>query len=585
MNFSFRKDTNDSLIYESIFIYDEYKLPDRFLETDVIVDIGAHVGFFTYAAAQRGTRNVYAFEPDQENYEIALKHLKDYIAEQSVYLIRRAVWRSDLSQKELVYSGYYRDDNYVNTGSGNVLWRKKGVLVPAISFDEVVLGITKNGRKRIRLLKLDCEGSEWPILFTSKTLHLIDEICGEFHEIGGAYDIHTAPFSIKGFERFTIDQLIEFFEKKGFFITYSRRLNTDCTLRDGGIFIATNMVSKSEKKDTPLHSSNNLYFPLLRGASVPQRNWVEQVNAEERASLKALTEYVGWVRYVAYSFNGSKILINGSNGTLGLWDTENGQLLTFLDHTGVLVNAAFSKDGNRIMAGLSDWVVRLWDAGSGRLLTTLDNHTSWLVGAAFSVDGNKGFTVSHDGMVRIWDTTNGRLLAAYECYTEVVMGAAFSPDRSKGIAGSCNGIVWLWKTENGRILTTLDGHTDTVISMVFSQDGSKVVTGSYDKTARIWDVNTGCLLATLEGHAGAIRSIAFSQDDSKIITGSYDKTARIWDVNTGCLLATLEGHTDRLVSVAFLADGSKGLTISYDGSVRLWETAGGRLLALNKDKI
>ena len=28
---------------------------------------------------------------------------------------------------------------------------------------------------------MDCEGSEFPILFTSKKLHLIDYICGEYH--------------------------------------------------------------------------------------------------------------------------------------------------------------------------------------------------------------------------------------------------------------------------------------------------------------------------------------------------------------------------------------------------------------------
>ena len=39
----------------------------------------------------------------------------------------------------------------------------------------------------MRLLKLDCEGAEWPILLTSRRLHLIDEIVGEFHEIGGPF--------------------------------------------------------------------------------------------------------------------------------------------------------------------------------------------------------------------------------------------------------------------------------------------------------------------------------------------------------------------------------------------------------------
>jgi hypothetical protein len=54
--------------------------------------------------------------------------------------------------------------------------------VQKINFDAFVLNITKQGKDRVRFLKLDCEGSEWPILVTSKMLHLVDEIRGEIHE-------------------------------------------------------------------------------------------------------------------------------------------------------------------------------------------------------------------------------------------------------------------------------------------------------------------------------------------------------------------------------------------------------------------
>jgi predicted methyltransferase len=78
MSFSFREGSVDSLVFEAIFKYDEYKLPDRFSQCDIVIDIGAHVGFFTYAAVQRGARNVYAFEADTENYNLAVKHMKEY---------------------------------------------------------------------------------------------------------------------------------------------------------------------------------------------------------------------------------------------------------------------------------------------------------------------------------------------------------------------------------------------------------------------------------------------------------------------------------------------------------------------------
>ena len=35
---------------------------------------------------------------------------------------------------------------------------------------------------RVDLLKLDCEGSEWPILAHASQLHRVRTICGEYHE-------------------------------------------------------------------------------------------------------------------------------------------------------------------------------------------------------------------------------------------------------------------------------------------------------------------------------------------------------------------------------------------------------------------
>jgi len=245
LKFQFREDTNDSLIFKEIFDRNAYRLPEKFLAGDIIIDIGSHLGFFTYAVVQHGARNVYAIEADAENYKMAAENLKDYINQGIVSLIWGAVWRSDSSEEVLYHSGYSRKyecdltSTLINTGVGDVIWQTQGNMVPAISFDSLVLRATENGQKRIRLLKLDCEGSEWPILFTSKTLHLVDEICGEFHELGGAYDDLKPPFSLQNLEQFTVDDLIRFLNEKNFDVVYSRLKRSDGLPSRLGIFFAT----------------------------------------------------------------------------------------------------------------------------------------------------------------------------------------------------------------------------------------------------------------------------------------------------------------------------------------------------------
>jgi FkbM family methyltransferase len=246
MEFSFRKGTNDILIFEEIFRKNEYRLQETFAEDDILIDVGAHVGFFTCAAIEHGARTIYAIEADYANYQIAAMHLKAYIDQGVVDLRWGAVWRSDVTEQYLHHSGYNRNFDHpvegieINTGAGDVLWQTHGQKVPVIPFDELILQATQQGQKRIRLLKMDSEGSEWPILLTSKTLHLVDEIRGEFHEIGGAYDaLQPKNLSLQGFDRFTIRELVKALEEKNFKTVYVRDTRANGSPAAKGMFFAT----------------------------------------------------------------------------------------------------------------------------------------------------------------------------------------------------------------------------------------------------------------------------------------------------------------------------------------------------------
>jgi hypothetical protein len=74
-------------------------------------------------------------------------------------------------------------------------------------------------------LKLDCEGAEFPILLTSQLLHLVESICGEFHEIGGAHaSTLSIPdhFCLEGYSKFTISELGSYLRRQGYRVTWRR---------------------------------------------------------------------------------------------------------------------------------------------------------------------------------------------------------------------------------------------------------------------------------------------------------------------------------------------------------------------------
>jgi hypothetical protein len=136
-------------------------------------------------------------------------------------------------------------EGILNTGDGSVVWGL-GEPVAKIAFDDVVDLATNRGERRVRLLKLDCEGAEWPIVLTSRRLHLIDEIVGEFHELGGPFleigenrPSNAHVFHSDRVAGFTIEELVRFLRDAGFCVTYSRHVRPGGGLEGLGYFFAT----------------------------------------------------------------------------------------------------------------------------------------------------------------------------------------------------------------------------------------------------------------------------------------------------------------------------------------------------------
>ncbi len=258
----FRNGTLDQTIFNIVVLFNEYRLPDRFAADDIVIDVGTHIGSFAHAVLSRGCENVTCIEADLANFEIAAENLRSSIENGHVQLVRGAAWRSDRNSDALYFDGYHPfTESYpglegiVNTGNGSVIWRS-GEPVAKIAFDEIVDRATNHGEHRVRLLKLDCEGAEWPILLTSQRLGLIDEIRGEFHEIGGQFlEIgedragQQPVFSFANVEKFTIDVLVDFLRDAGFVVTWHRERRPTGSLEGRGLFFAAREAPSTRHVD------------------------------------------------------------------------------------------------------------------------------------------------------------------------------------------------------------------------------------------------------------------------------------------------------------------------------------------------
>lgn len=168
-DFEFRTETFDENIFRSVVLEDEYEVPGRLEETDTIIDVGAHIGSFSALCFSRGSRRILSFEANRENFELCRRNLARY---QGVKATHAAILDVAGRARNLPFP---RSEDGENTGGAAVELDSEGG-VRSVSLDSILQRVGT-----CRLLKLDCEGSEWPILLNSRELHRVDAICGEYH--------------------------------------------------------------------------------------------------------------------------------------------------------------------------------------------------------------------------------------------------------------------------------------------------------------------------------------------------------------------------------------------------------------------
>jgi hypothetical protein len=200
----------------------EYLLGPSIDSNATVIDIGANSGAFSYACLRRGAGKAVGFEPGPVA-RLARNNLAEFGMRSEVF--GNAVWRSDIPDTTLPLDFHHREHHSGSLSA--VLGVSKGqVTAPTISLDNV---LRRYGL--IHILKLDCEGSEYPILYTSKELHRCEHILGEYHH--GAQ--RSQVLDISGGRPWTIDGLKSYLESQGFEVYRVKAYSSD-----HGLFWARN---------------------------------------------------------------------------------------------------------------------------------------------------------------------------------------------------------------------------------------------------------------------------------------------------------------------------------------------------------
>lgn len=203
-----RRGTHDEVIVREVWEEDIYPLAGVDLARgERVIDIGAQIGSFSLLAASRGAR-VLAFEPSTLNQGVLRRNVALNALEERIEVQPAAIYRPGASTHTLYHT-------YTNLGGHSLLgWVGPATRVECLSLDEV---FERFGIEDCRVLKLDVEGAECPILYSAsrETLGRIGLLFAEVID-------HPAleSFRLPGEPPYDHEGLMEFLRERGFDVEY-----------------------------------------------------------------------------------------------------------------------------------------------------------------------------------------------------------------------------------------------------------------------------------------------------------------------------------------------------------------------------
>ncbi|MFB4314172.1 hypothetical protein [Actinomadura sp. 21ATH] len=339
------------------------------------------------------------------------------------------------------------------------------------------------------------------------------------------------------------------------------------------------------------------------------------------------------VHGVAFSPDGTRLLVSGENSRIRLWDvatrtpvgpplnqqpvygekvafSPDGRLAaaTDLDDSvrlwdpvplrqlgrsiPALSDIRFSPDGTMLAAPgpairpgsrTADRAVRIWDAATqqaiGRPLYPSDDPDAVFSEVAFTPDG-KRLATSGNHAVRLWETSAQRQIGPPVLSGKRNWRASFSPDlRTLAIRTEDSLVFWdvALRRESGPRIT-IPEHTGHITALTFGPGGRILATASPDdRTVRFFDTSTRRQIGAPLNNAvdgGISHDMAFGPDGRTLAITSPNGTVRLWDVASRRQVGnTLSGHTGTVYATAFSPDGRTLATGAADETVRLWDVA------------
>jgi WD40 repeat protein len=316
---------------------------------------------------------------------------------------------------------------------------------------------------------------------------------------------------------------------------------------------------------------------------------------------------------------GGLVATASDDHTVRVWDNSTGRQRLKLTHRYWVRALAVSPDGTKLVSSSLDDTVRLWDLRTGRELYRLAGHgrLGGRRAVGFTPDGKRFLSWGDDYYLRVWDVANGKAVLEHRVGPPGFDGpeedkdirgekllqisdAVFSAD-GRAFALGVGRDVFFFDVESGKKTRTVSAET-TLDRFALCPDGklllancrgkpiqTKLADGTVQHSVAdehplgLWDVATGKQVRQVMLPGSGWLPVAFSAD-GKTYAAALDKTIRLWDTASGEERPSITGFHGRVTALAFSADGRQLVSGLDDSSALIWDLKGDFASAGRQDR-
>ena len=167
-----RSFSDDQYTLDKIFYSNYYRIKNFEEEGSVVIDVGAHCGYFSILCAMRGAKKIYNVEPFIENYRVLLKNTDSFT--EKVENLKLGVY-TEYKLAKLAYPNFENNFFFFS----RVGFDSSAELFDLNSFVTLDTLIEATSETKITLLKINIGYAEVDILKSSTHIDKCEYVCGE----------------------------------------------------------------------------------------------------------------------------------------------------------------------------------------------------------------------------------------------------------------------------------------------------------------------------------------------------------------------------------------------------------------------